>query len=67
MRKFRRYISRNWLLIIIGLVFTAISVKAAYIERGYWAIGGEYFVLPVLLMGAEIVRGIADEISELWG
>ena len=36
--------------IILGIILTPIAVHAAYIQRGYWAFGGEY-LLPVLFVG----------------
>jgi hypothetical protein len=67
MRKFRRYIARNWWLIIAGLVLTAISVRTAYEQRGYWAIGGEYLVLPILLLMEDLLREAVSTIAEVFG
>lgn len=58
MRKFRGYITRNWFWLAIGCVLTGIGVECAYLERGYMAIGGEWCVLPVILVIVEIYREI---------
>ena len=44
------------------MVLTKYSVEYAYQERGYWAVGGEYLVLPVLLMGAYLIETVIKEI-----
>lgn len=50
-----------WL--VVGLILTEINVKAAYVERGYYAYGGEYLTLPLVLMLAEFVRMIVNFIK----
>lgn len=58
MRGIKRYISKNWIWIVAGLILTEVSVKAAYAERGYIAYGGEWLVLPLVLMVVEMARFI---------
>ena len=36
-------------LIIINIVVTAILVYMAYCQRGYFAIGGEWLVMPIIM------------------
>lgn len=55
-RKFARYMSRNWFYILLGLWFTSKSIDAAYEFRGYEAIGSEYLVLPMFLLLIEALR-----------
>lgn len=55
-RKFRRYMDRNWMYILIGLWLTAKSVDSAYQFRGYRAVGSEYLVLPMFLIAVEMLR-----------
>lgn len=55
-RRFRRFINRNWIYILIGLWLTAKAVDYAYQSRGYKAVGSEFLVLPVFLLGIEAVR-----------
>lgn len=42
------------LLWIVGIlicgVITAVLVHIAYMERGYWAIGGEYSLIPLTIV-----------------
>lgn len=33
---------------IIGLLLTVILVASAYVERGYFAIGSEWLVIPLI-------------------
>lgn len=67
MRKTKRYISRNWLWIIAGLILTEVFVKMAYAERGYVAYGGEWMTLPLVLMLAEVSRRVGDVVRYLFG
>ena len=50
MKKLLKFLKRNTLYIaaiVIALALTPLAVLAARIDRGYWAVGGEW--LPVLL------------------
>lgn len=67
MRKAERYISRNWLWIIAGLILTEVFVKLAYTERGYLVYGGEWLVLPLVLMTVEVARDVGDAVRCLFG
>lgn len=49
-KKVRRFVRLYWFWVSLGLVLTKVSVEAAYIERGYKAYGGEWLVLPVVLI-----------------
>lgn len=49
-KKVRRFVRLYWFWVSLGLVLTKVSVEAAYIERGYRAYGGEWLVLPVVLI-----------------
>lgn len=67
MKSVKRYISRNWLWIVAGLILTEVAVKSAYATRGHLAYGGEWLTLPLILMLAEAVRCVGDAISFLFG
>ena len=43
--------------IIVGLAMTPIAVQSAYAARGYYAVGGEWLVLPLLLTIATLIGG----------
>ena len=49
------------LIIIATIILTALSVKLAFIERGYKAIGGEWLV-P--LTGAVVILILEDQLKE---
>ena len=57
MKRIQRYIIKKWLPISAGIVITAVCVRMAYIERGYMAYGGEWLVLPIILVGREVFEG----------
>lgn len=69
-RKFVRYITRNWIFILIGLWLTSKAIDSAYKFRGYEAVGGEYLALPVFLLVVEelkrviwFIRNYGDEME----
>ncbi len=66
MRGIKRYISRNWIWIVIGMILTEVFVEMAYKKRGYWAFGGEWMTLPLILMMMETVRNVRILISYLF-
>lgn len=54
----------NWphaIAIIIGLALTPIAVQSAYTARGYYAVGGEWLVLPLSLAIATLVEGLRQK------
>ena len=54
----------NWLhtmAIIIGLALTPIAVQSAYTARGYYAVGGEWLVLPLSLAIATLIEGLKQK------
>ena len=67
MRGIKRYISRNWIWIVAGLVLTEVFVKVAYAERGYVAYSGEWLTLLLILMIVETVRNVGGTVRYLFG
>lgn len=57
-----KIILKNWLLLTVGLVLTAICVKVAYEERGYIAVGGEWLVIPLLAAIKAIIKSVVEDI-----
>jgi len=54
----------NWphaIAIIIGLAATPIAVQSAYVARGYYAVGGEWLILPLSLAIATLVEGLRQK------
>lgn len=47
-------------LTVVGAVLQRYAVEAAYVERGCWAVGGEWLVLPVFLMMGQIARSLRE-------
>jgi hypothetical protein len=54
----RRWLNKHWLYAIagsMGLVLTPVAIRSAYIQRGYFAVGGEWLVLPLVLLIAMLI------------
>ena len=67
MKGINRYISKNWIWIITGLIFTGVFANVAYAERGYLAYGGEWLTLPLILMLVEMARNVEELAKSLSG
>lgn len=63
----KKYISKNWAWIMLGIILTVVSVKYAYIQRGYVAYGGEWLTLPLVLMAVNMLRNVTDTLKYLFG
>lgn len=57
-----KIILKNWLLLTVGLILTAVCVRVAYQERGYIAVGGEWLVIPLLVTVKAVVKSVAEDI-----
>ena len=67
MRKVTRFIYREWIWITLGIILTRLDVQCAYRERGYMAYGGEWLVLPVILLAVNMTRNIAGTVIMIYG
>ncbi len=67
MQKVKRFIYREWIWITLGIILTRFAVEYAFQERGYLAYGGEWLVLPVLLMTVNMARNIAGTVIMIVG
>lgn len=64
----RHLLKKYWLYFIalgVGLMLTPMSIRAAYIQRGYFAIGGEYLVLPLALLVAGLINEVKTILHEI--
>lgn len=67
MEKMEKYIVRNWIWLLAGLILTRKAVEFAYAERGYVAFGGEWLVLPVLMMLVHMIRTVGSSLFVTYG
>lgn len=61
----KKYLTKNWRLILAGIVLTAFAVPHTYKTRGYFAIGGEWLILPVILMAAYLAKAVMRDIFNI--
>lgn len=61
----KKYLAKNWHLILTGIALTAFSVPHTYQTRGYFAVGGEWLILPVILMFDYLVRKIMQDVFNI--
>lgn len=54
-----------WLSISLGMIATPFAIQYAYQDRGRLAFGGEYLVLPAMVMGAYLLRQVVPAILEM--
>lgn len=70
MKKMEKYIDRNWIWLATGMILTRKAIEFAYVERGYVAFGGEWLILPVMMLLVCMARNIrrslfaADDVWE---
>lgn len=67
MRRMAEWFYRNWIWIVVGFVLQGLAIRAAYLERGYKAYGGEYLVLPIVLIAVLGVRQVIADIKYILG
>ena len=61
----KKYLTKNWRLILAGIVLSAFAVPHTYKTRGYFAIGGEWLILPAILMTAYMVKVFTQDIFKI--
>ncbi len=61
----KKYLAKNWRLVLAGILLTAFAVPCAYEARGHWAIGGEWLILPAVLMAAHLAMAIMQDVLEI--
>lgn len=61
----KKYLVKNWHLILAGIALTAFALPHTYSIRGYFAIGGEWLILPVILMIAYMVKVFTQDIFKI--
>ncbi len=61
----KKYLAKNWRLILAGTLLTAFAAAHTYEARGYFAVGGEWLVLPVILMFDCLVRAVMQDVFDI--
>lgn len=55
---------KYFLLAIIGSILTPLAHEIATSQRGYGAIGGEFLIIPLILIAALAVEQVKEAIGE---
>ncbi len=66
MKKLARYINRYWWVIIAGIILTKVSVEKMYGQRGGFYIGGEWLLIPFIIMVTAAVPQMIREFFDLY-
>lgn len=61
----KKYLAKNRHLILAGIALTAFAVSHTYRTRGYFAIGGEWLILPVILMAAYLAKALMQDMLNI--
>ena len=61
----KKYLAKNWHLILAGIALTAFAVPHTYETRGYFAVGGEWLILPVILLIDYMVREVMQNAFDI--
>lgn len=56
-----RFILKNWIWIVVGVLLTAWAVEYTYRQRGYIAVGGEWLITPIILLVVHFTRQFVRE------
>ena len=67
MEKMEKYIAQNWIWLVAGLILTRKAVEFAYAERGYVAFGGEWLVLPVMMLLVHLAGNVRSRLLATFG
>lgn len=57
------WLAKWGLIIVVGYLLQCRAIDTAFEERGYEACGGEYLVLPLVIVFAVIIEGVWREIK----
>ncbi len=60
--KHREMIAR--LIVAASVILTPAAIKQAYATRGYWAVGGEWLLIPLGLLIAWLWMDVTQTVSE---
>ncbi|WP_282926917.1 hypothetical protein [Helcococcus kunzii] len=60
----KRKIDKHYIfLALASILITYIGIKYSFNHRGYWAVGGEVLVVPLIFL----IRFLVKSIREDWG
>lgn len=48
--KIKTYLIKIWMSLLLAIPLALLLIQLAYLERGYWGIGGEWLFITILLI-----------------
>lgn len=67
MRKIAEWFSKNWIWLVVGFLAQGFAIRYAYLERGYKAFGGEYLVMPLVLILVVFAEQVIRDVKRIIG
>lgn len=61
----KKYLTKNRYLILAGVALTALAILYTYKTRGYFAVGGEWLLLPAMLMCDYLAGAVMQDIFDI--
>jgi len=62
MKKIQKYIIKSCLIITLEVILLKILIEECYIQRKGFYIGGEWLIVPIVLIAIRIVPSVIKEI-----
>lgn len=59
-----KFVVKNWMILTVGFLLTALFVRMAYNERGFIAFGSEWLAIPFLFVARKLIQDIGKEMEE---
>ena len=63
----KRKIDKHYIILaLIAVLINIAGILYSYLNRGYFAVGGEIFIIPLILLMRFLVKDMRKEWERLW-